>query len=104
MSIKNIFKSCPMKKIKVENHSFTQNQKHDNGSTKSEAAGQSQSSCCFSSKHKCKCFGMGQAGFSWFALWLFTIGFLHLSFGKGLLALLLWPYYLGVYISSVVRY
>jgi hypothetical protein len=27
---------------------------------------------------------------------LFTIGFLHLSFFKGLLALLLWPYYIGL--------
>lgn len=30
------------------------------------------------------------------AAWLFTIGFLGLSFGKGLLALVLWPHYLGV--------
>lgn len=38
----------------------------------------------------------------WIAAWLFTIGFLGLSFGKGLLALLLWPYYLGVAFSSVL--
>lgn len=31
----------------------------------------------------------------WFIGWLFTIGFLRLSFGKGLLALIVWPYYLG---------
>ena len=34
-------------------------------------------------------------GTVWFAAWLFTIGFLHLSFWKGVLALVLWPYYLG---------
>jgi hypothetical protein len=36
-------------------------------------------------------------GLLWLAGWLFTIGFLKLTFGKGLLALLLWPYYLGVF-------
>jgi len=54
-----------MKKIKVENHSFT--------------------------------------GFSWFTGWLFTIGFLHLSFWKGALALVLWPYYIGLYVSALVQ-
>jgi len=32
----------------------------------------------------------------WAIGWLFTVGFLHLSFAKGFLAILLWPYYLGV--------
>jgi len=36
------------------------------------------------------------SGGMWIAAWLFTIGFLQLSFTKGVLALLLWPYYLGV--------
>jgi len=40
------------------------------------------------------------AGGLWFILWLFTIGFLQLDFGKGLLCLLLWPYYLGVALSK----
>lgn len=35
-------------------------------------------------------------GGAWFAGWLFTIGFLQLGFWKGVLALVLWPYYLGV--------
>lgn len=35
------------------------------------------------------------SGMLWFVGWLFTIGFLHLPFWKGLLALLVWPYYLG---------
>lgn len=32
----------------------------------------------------------------WFIGWLFTIGFLQLSFWKAVWALLVWPYYLGV--------
>ncbi len=35
-------------------------------------------------------------GMLWFGGWLFTLGFLGLSFWKGVLALLIWPYYLGV--------
>ena len=35
-------------------------------------------------------------GILWFAGWLFTLGFLHLGFFKGILALLLWPYYIGI--------
>jgi hypothetical protein len=35
------------------------------------------------------------AGMVWFAAWLFTVGLLHLSFWKGVLAIALWPYYLG---------
>lgn len=31
----------------------------------------------------------------WFGGWLFTIGFADLAFWKGLLALVLWPYFLG---------
>jgi uncharacterized membrane protein len=38
----------------------------------------------------------GFAGTAWFAGWLFTLGFLHLTFWKGVLAIVLWPYYLGV--------
>ena len=39
-------------------------------------------------------------GSVWFAGWLFSIGFLHLSFWKAIFALVLWPYYLGVHFSS----
>ena len=35
---------------------------------------------------------MGPIGFIG---WLFTIGFLKLTFFKGLLALIIWPYYIG---------
>lgn len=35
-------------------------------------------------------------GIIWFIGWLFTIGFLELTFWRGVLALIIWPYYLGV--------
>ena len=41
----------------------------------------------------------GGFGFLWCAGWLFTIGFLKLSFWKGVLAIILWPYYLGVAVN-----
>lgn len=31
--------------------------------------------------------------------WLFTIGFLHLTFWQGVLAIILWPVYLGWHFS-----
>lgn len=37
----------------------------------------------------------------WCAAWLFTIGFLHLGFWKGVIAIALWPYYIGVHCSAV---
>ncbi len=40
-------------------------------------------------------------GGAWIAAWLFTIGFLKLSFWKGVLALVLWPYYLGEAVSAL---
>ena len=38
-------------------------------------------------------------GVLWFIGWLFTIGFLKLGFWKGALALLVWPYFLGVHFA-----
>lgn len=35
-------------------------------------------------------------GIIWFIGWLFTIGFLKLTFWTGVLALIIWPYYLGM--------
>lgn len=35
-------------------------------------------------------------GMGWFVFWLFTVSFAQLSFGKAVLAILIWPYYLGV--------
>lgn len=43
------------------------------------------------------------AGCLWFAAWLFTIGYLHLSFWKGVLAIVLWPYYIGLHVSALMR-
>lgn len=34
-------------------------------------------------------------GLAWFAGWLFTIGYLELTFWRGVLGLVIWPYYLG---------
>jgi hypothetical protein len=42
------------------------------------------------------------AGLFWIAAWLFTIGFLRLTFWRGVLALLLWPYYLGTALTSLL--
>lgn len=35
-------------------------------------------------------------GMLWFAAWMFTIGVAQLSFWKAVLALVIWPYLLGV--------
>ncbi|MEZ4416383.1 MAG: hypothetical protein R3E10_11615 [Gemmatimonadota bacterium] len=42
------------------------------------------------------------AGTLWFGAWLFTLGFLKLGFWKAVLALLVWPYYLGVTFSGLL--
>lgn len=39
-------------------------------------------------------------GLLWFGGWLFSIGFLHLSFWKGVLALVIWPYYIGTAVAA----
>lgn len=41
------------------------------------------------------------SGGLWLAAWLFTVGYLDLAFWKGLLALLIWPYYLGVHVAAL---
>ena len=41
------------------------------------------------------------SGAFWFAGWLFTLGFAKLIWWKALLALAIWPYYLGAIISVV---
>jgi hypothetical protein len=45
----------------------------------------------------------GLLGGFWFAGWLFTIGFLHLAFWNGLLAIIIWPYYIGTAVAAAVR-
>jgi hypothetical protein len=44
----------------------------------------------------------GIMGPVWFMGWLFTLGFLKLSFFQGLLALIIWPYYIGDFISKII--
>ena len=41
-------------------------------------------------------------GIPWFTLWIFTLAFAHLSFGRGVLAIAIWPYYLGEAIAAAV--
>jgi len=36
----------------------------------------------------------------WFIGWLFTIGYVNLTVVKVILALAIWPYYLGVALSA----
>jgi hypothetical protein len=40
-------------------------------------------------------------GTIWAFGWFFTIGFLHLTFWKAVLAILVWPYYIGVAFSTL---
>ncbi len=42
-------------------------------------------------------------GSLWVIGWLFSIGFLHLTFWKGMLAIVVWPYYLGAMLNSHLR-
>ena len=37
----------------------------------------------------------GLGGLLWCAGWLFTLGYLQLGFWKGLLAIFVWPYFIG---------
>jgi hypothetical protein len=41
------------------------------------------------------------AGLVWIAGWLFTIGYLQLGFWKGVLAILIWPYYIGAALTAL---
>lgn len=42
-------------------------------------------------------------GSLWLVGWLFAIGFSDLSFGRAILALLVWPYYVGDTSGEFVR-
>jgi hypothetical protein len=43
-------------------------------------------------------------GMLWFVGWLFTIGLLHLTFWQGVLAIVLWPYDLGVMLRALMHW
>lgn len=45
----------------------------------------------------------GIMGPVWIIGWMFTIGFLKLYFFKGLLALIVWPYYIGEFVGGIVN-
>ena len=45
--------------------------------------------------------GAELGGTLWFIGWLFTIGFAELTFWKGVLAILVWPFFLGRLLSPV---
>jgi hypothetical protein len=38
-------------------------------------------------------------GLLWFIGWLFTIGYLNLGFWQGVLAIIVWPYFLGAHFA-----
>ncbi len=44
--------------------------------------------------------GGSMACATWFAGWLFAIGFVKLGFWKAVLGLLLWPYFLGTALTA----
>ncbi len=52
--------------------------------------------------HKVKVEQHTFTGGMWFVAWLFTIGYLQLTAGKAILAIILWPYYLGAHFSPLL--
>jgi hypothetical protein len=42
-------------------------------------------------------------GTAWIGGWLFTLGYLQLTFWKGVLGIVVWPYYLGAVFSPVLK-
>ncbi len=39
-------------------------------------------------------------GLLWVTGWLYSIGFLHMTFWVGVKALFVWPYYLGLFYAA----
>jgi hypothetical protein len=52
---------------------------------------------------KVKVVNSGSFGIIWIIGWLFTLGFLKLTFWNGVLAILVWPYYIGSYVSTLIK-
>ena len=46
--------------------------------------------------HTHPCAPAGVVGPIWYIGWLFTVAFVKLAFWKAVLALIIWPWYLGV--------
>jgi len=56
-----------------------------------------------SDESKCHCkssHGGVISGPVWAMGWIFTIGFLHLTSWKAALAIVIWPYYLGIFFGK----
>jgi len=41
-------------------------------------------------------------GAIWVIGWLFTIGLMHLSFWRAVLAIVIWPYHIGTIVSTLI--
>jgi hypothetical protein len=41
-------------------------------------------------------------GLAWIAGWLFTIGYLKLAFWQGVVALFIWPFFIGVALAPAL--
>jgi hypothetical protein len=54
---------------------------------------------CYDARMKVQVEHHTLSGGAWLAAWLFSIDFLHLSFWQGVLAIVIWPYYLGAYFA-----
>lgn len=63
--------------------------------------GSSVSRCILRRMEKIRIEQHGFMGAVWVAAWLFTIGYLQLTFWQGLLAIVIWPYYLGSAVALV---
>ena len=44
------------------------------------------------------------SGALWIAAWMFTIGYLHLTFWRAVLAIIIWPYHIGVVVAAAVHH
>ena len=53
-----------------------------------------------SDKNKCSSSKVCGCGSSWLIGWLFTIGLIKATFWKGVLAILIWPYFLGSFLTD----
>jgi hypothetical protein len=42
-----------------------------------------------------------RSGLLWIAGWLFTIGYQHLGFWRSVLAIVIWPYYIGAALAPL---
>jgi uncharacterized membrane protein len=42
-------------------------------------------------------------GIIWVIGWMFSIGFLKLAFWKAVLAIVIWPYYIGTVVSGLMK-